>query len=85
MSEQPDYNEISLAQWEGVAGGWKAHAAELEERGAGLAAGWMLDAAQLQPGQRVLELACGPAGVMREVRDSWRCNSWVRVRSRSEP
>lgn len=63
MSEQPGYDEISLAQWEGVAGGWKAHAAELEERGAGLAAGWMLDAAQLQPGERVLELACGPAGV----------------------
>ncbi len=63
MSEQPGYDEISLAQWEGVAGGWKAHAAELEERGAGLAAGWMLDAVQLQPGERVLELACGPAGV----------------------
>ena len=63
MSEQPDYDEISLAQWEGVAGGWKAHAAELEERGAGLAAGWMLEATQLQPGQRVLELACGPAGL----------------------
>jgi SAM-dependent methyltransferase len=63
MSEQPDYNELSLAQWEGVADAWKAHAEELEERGAGLAAGWMLDAAQLQPGQRVLELACGPAGV----------------------
>ena len=63
MSRQPDYDELSLAQWEGVADGWKAHAAELEERGAGLAAGWMLDAAQLQPGQRVLELACGPAGV----------------------
>jgi SAM-dependent methyltransferase len=63
MSEQPDYNELSLAQWEGVADAWKAHAEELEERGAGLAAGWLLDAAQLQPGQRVLELACGPAGV----------------------
>jgi SAM-dependent methyltransferase len=63
MSEQPDYNELSLAQWEGVADAWKAHAEELEERGPGLAAGWMLDAAQLQPGQRVLELACGPAGV----------------------
>jgi SAM-dependent methyltransferase len=63
VSEQPDYDELSRAQWEGVAGGWKAHAAEFEERSAGVAASWMLDAARLQPGGRVLELACGPAGV----------------------
>jgi SAM-dependent methyltransferase len=63
MSEQPSYDEVSRAQWEGVAGGWRAHAAEFEERAAGLAAAWMLDATQLKPGLRVLELACGPAGV----------------------
>jgi SAM-dependent methyltransferase len=63
MSDQPSYDEVSRAQWEGVSGGWKAHAAEFEERGAGVAAAWMLDAARLAPGERVLELACGPAGV----------------------
>jgi SAM-dependent methyltransferase len=63
LSEQPDYDELSRAQWEVVAGGWKAHAAELEERGGGVAARWMLDAVSPAPGERVLELACGPAGV----------------------
>ena len=49
--------------WEGVSGGWKAHAADLEEGPHGEAAARMLDAAALRPGERVLELACGPAGV----------------------
>jgi SAM-dependent methyltransferase len=63
MSEQPDYDEISHGVWEGISGGWKAHAADLEEGPHGEAAVRMLDAAALRPGERVLELACGPAGV----------------------
>jgi SAM-dependent methyltransferase len=63
MSEQPDYDEISQGVWEGVSDGWKAHADDLEEGPHGEAAARMLDAAALQPGERVLELACGPAGV----------------------
>jgi SAM-dependent methyltransferase len=63
MSEQPDYNDISQGVWEGVSGGWRAHAADLEEGPHGQAAARMLDAAALRPGERVLELACGPAGV----------------------
>ena len=63
MSEQPDFDDISQGVWEGVSGGWKAHAADLEEGPHGEAAARMLDAAALRPGERVLELACGPAGV----------------------
>ena len=63
MSEQPDYDEISHGVWEGVSEGWKAHADDLEEGPHGEAAARMLDAAALRPGERVLELACGPAGV----------------------
>ena len=63
MSEQPDFDDISQGVWEGVSGGWKAHAADLEEGPHGEAAVRMLDAAALRPGERVLELACGPAGV----------------------
>jgi SAM-dependent methyltransferase len=58
-----DYDDLSQRVWEGVSGGWKAHAAEMEESAHGEAATRMLDAAQLLPGERVLELACGPAGV----------------------
>jgi SAM-dependent methyltransferase len=58
-----DYDDLSHGVWEGVSGGWKAHAAEMEESAHGEAATRMLDAAQLLPGERVLELACGPAGV----------------------
>jgi SAM-dependent methyltransferase len=58
-----DYDDLSQGVWEGVSGGWKAHAAEMEESAHGEAATRMLDAAQLLPGERVLELACGPAGV----------------------
>jgi SAM-dependent methyltransferase len=63
MSEQPGYDEISRGVWEGVSGGWRAHADDLEKGPHGEAAARMLDAAALRPGERVLELACGPAGV----------------------
>jgi ubiquinone/menaquinone biosynthesis C-methylase UbiE len=63
MSEEPSYDELSRGVWEGVAGGWKAHAAGMEAGAHGRAAEWMLDALRLHTGERVLELACGPAGV----------------------
>ena len=58
-----DLREASKAQWSGVAGGW-AEGVERREGGpAGAAADWMLAAAALEPGERVLELACGAGDV----------------------
>ena len=47
--------------WAGVAGSWGEHADYVETRGAEVTAR-MLELAALQPGERVLELACGPGG-----------------------
>ena len=47
--------------WAGLAPAWGAHADELEARIAPITAR-MLDAVRLRPGERVLELACGPGG-----------------------
>ena len=47
--------------WAGVADRWAAHADEVDARGAELTRA-MLASAQLQRGDRVLELACGPGG-----------------------
>lgn len=53
----------SRRQWGDAAERW-ARAAEEEETGApARATEWMLDSAQLQPGERVLELACGAGRV----------------------
>ncbi len=51
--------EQMLARWERAAKGWGKHADRLREHGMPVSA-WMIDHAQLQPGQRVLELAAGP-------------------------
>jgi ubiquinone/menaquinone biosynthesis C-methylase UbiE len=62
MSEA-EYREASRQQWSDAASSW-ARAAEEEETGAsGEATVWMLEAADLQPGERVLELACGAGRV----------------------
>jgi SAM-dependent methyltransferase len=62
MSEA-EYREASKQQWSDAAASW-ARAAEEEETGAsGEATAWMLEAADLQPGERVLELACGAGRV----------------------
>lgn len=62
MSEA-EYREASRQQWSDAAASW-ARAAEEEETGAsGEATTWMLEAAGLQPGERVLELACGAGRV----------------------
>jgi SAM-dependent methyltransferase len=58
-----EYREASKAQWSDAASSW-ARAAEDEETGASREATvWMLEAADLQPGERVLELACGAGRV----------------------
>ena len=47
--------------WAGVAPNWARHADYLDERGGAITA-VMLDRVALQPGEHVLELACGPGG-----------------------
>jgi SAM-dependent methyltransferase len=60
---EAEHREASRAQWSETAASW-ARAAEEEETGASAdATAWMLEAADLQPGQRVLELACGAGRV----------------------
>ena len=48
--------------WAGVAGSWAEHADHVDARSAELAQ-QMLDLAAPQPGERVLELACGAGGL----------------------
>jgi SAM-dependent methyltransferase len=48
--------------WASVADGWGRHADYVDERGAAVTAK-MLELVQPRPGDRVLELACGPGGV----------------------
>ncbi|AFM19943.1 methylase involved in ubiquinone/menaquinone biosynthesis [Mycolicibacterium chubuense NBB4] len=50
------------AIWSSVAPAWSEHADFVDERGAEVGAA-MLAAADLQPGDEVLELGCGPGGV----------------------
>lgn len=50
------------SMWESVAASWREHAESVDARGAVVAQA-MLDVADLRPGERVLELACGPGGV----------------------
>src|SRR5579885_1304936 len=47
--------------WAALTPAWGAHADELKARIAPITAR-MLDAVRLRPGERVLELACGPEG-----------------------
>ena len=48
--------------WASVAPNWALHADYLDERGSAITA-TMLDRVALEPGDRALELACGPGGV----------------------
>jgi ubiquinone/menaquinone biosynthesis C-methylase UbiE len=50
------------AMWSAVAPGWDENADFVDRRGRALTAA-MLDSAALEPGERVLELACGPGGI----------------------
>jgi SAM-dependent methyltransferase len=61
--ERPDELRLhARAMWTAVAPGWAEHADYADERGAGVTAE-LLAATRPQPGDRVLELACGPGGV----------------------
>ena len=48
--------------WSAVAPGWAQHAAYIDERAAQLT-GELLELAAPRPGERILELACGPGGL----------------------
>jgi cyclopropane fatty-acyl-phospholipid synthase-like methyltransferase len=48
--------------WAAVAAAWAEHAVYADARGAGLAQR-MLDLVEARPGNRVLDLACGPGGM----------------------
>ena len=48
--------------WASVAGAWETHADYVDARGAAITE-QMLELARPQPGERVLELACGPGSV----------------------
>ena len=50
------------AMWSSVAEGWAEHADDGDERASGVTTR-MLELAALRPGDRVLELACGPGGL----------------------
>jgi ubiquinone/menaquinone biosynthesis C-methylase UbiE len=56
-----DRRSFIHAIWANVADSWGANADDIDERGAAVTA-QMLGALDLQPGDRVLELACGPGG-----------------------
>jgi ubiquinone/menaquinone biosynthesis C-methylase UbiE len=58
-----DYKAASRTQWSQVADAWERHADRFDTQSGAAATAWMLEAAGLRPGERVLELACGPAGV----------------------
>jgi ubiquinone/menaquinone biosynthesis C-methylase UbiE len=58
-----DYKSVSRTQWSEVAGAWERHAERLDRQSGEAATAWMLEAVGPRPGERVLELACGPAGV----------------------
>jgi SAM-dependent methyltransferase len=61
--ERPDELRAQLrGMWVAVAGGWERHAGYVDARGAGVTEA-MLAATGPRPGERVLELACGPGGV----------------------
>jgi len=57
-----DLRAVLRDQWAGVAPAWAEGAEEIDEHNAGTSAA-MLELAAIRPGERVLELACGPGGV----------------------
>lgn len=58
-----EHTAASHAQWSRAAADWAADSERREAGPPGRAADWMLAAAALQPGERVLELACGSGDV----------------------
>jgi enediyne biosynthesis protein CalE5 len=62
IPDQPDLRAQLHGMWASVAGGWAEHADYVDARAA-VAAEKMLELSAPRPGERVLELACGPGGV----------------------
>jgi ubiquinone/menaquinone biosynthesis C-methylase UbiE len=65
VTAQPDGQELRShvqGMWASVAGGWSEHADYVDSRGVDITAE-LLARTDPQPGERVLELACGPGGV----------------------
>jgi ubiquinone/menaquinone biosynthesis C-methylase UbiE len=62
VTQQDELRKGLHAMWASVAAGWAEHADYADARGAETTAR-MLDLAGLRPGERVLELACGPGGL----------------------
>ena len=60
--EQPSAGKPLHDMWASVAGSWGEHAAYVDERAERLTNA-MLERSAPQPGDRVLELACGPGGL----------------------
>ncbi len=58
----PDLRAHLQSMWAGVAGSWGKHAAFVDARGAEVTE-QMLELTMPQPGEHVLELACGPGSV----------------------
>src|SRR4051794_10167900 len=61
VSDVADKRNFLRDQWAGVAPGWEAHVEFVERRGAGVTER-LLERARPRPGERGLELACGPGG-----------------------
>jgi len=59
MKSAADQRAEMLERWERGAAGWSRRADAIQEFGM-RASVWMVEHVALQPGQRVLELACGP-------------------------
>jgi SAM-dependent methyltransferase len=59
---QSDLRTHLHGMWAGVAGGWAEHADYVDARGEA-ATEKMLELSAPQPGERVIELACGPGGL----------------------
>jgi SAM-dependent methyltransferase len=62
MATGDPFRQQLHGMWAGVAPAWAEHATAIDERSVELTAS-MLDRAALRPGERVLELACGPGGL----------------------
>lgn len=60
-TEQDPRRSQVHAMWAGVASRWAEHADDVDERAAALTEA-MLDRTEPQPGERVLEVECGPGG-----------------------
>jgi SAM-dependent methyltransferase len=59
MESAAEQREEMLERWERAAAGWSRHADSIQEFGMRVSV-WMVEHVALQPGQEVLELACGP-------------------------